>query len=299
MGTYRNGYVPRDRLVLLASGVNTTVGHWEHLLSPRAAALHHALVARAKARTGRTLAMGAGWSAYRPYGQQVTARQIYGNGAAVPGTSSHGGFWEGRDTLAMDYSNWSWVYGGDRAAFYADCRAVDLEPGLIEPRRGYPDEPWHVVCGDPWGPVPAGSGSTNFEEDEMTPEQNAALADVWNKMQRVIQILEAVDVRTGNKQSGNLAIAAERIASLPADVWAHGLKHPLIDAVIPAGDFLRYEPAEHENTRRAVAAVSAGDVDYDRVAAEIAERFPQLDPHAFAVAAADEADRRERERLGS
>jgi hypothetical protein len=125
------------------------------------------LVARAKARTGRTLEPGDGWSTYRPYAAQVIARRIHGIYAATPGTSSHGGFWEGRETLAIDYSNWSWVYGGDRAAFYDDCRAVGLTPGMIEPRRGYPEEPWHVIDMNPRSGAPASSNATPFEEDDM------------------------------------------------------------------------------------------------------------------------------------
>lgn len=183
MSTYKNGYIPRSMLVLIASGTNQH-GYWEHLLSPATKARHDALVARAKARTGRTLAMGAGWSAYRPYAEQVKARQIYGNGAAVPGTSSHGGFWEGKQTLAMDFSNWSTVYGGDRAAFFADCRAAGLEPDLISPRRGYPDEPWHVVCSNPWSAVPAGGGATPFpsQEDDMTPDQAKQLDFIYKAL---------------------------------------------------------------------------------------------------------------------
>jgi len=173
--TYTNGRIPKDRLITFATGVNTTVGYWEHSLSPATYARHLALVKRARDRTGRTLAMGAGWSAYRPFDQQVIARKIYGNGAANPGTSSHGGFWEGRQTLAMDYSNWGYVYNWDQGAFFADCRAVGLTPGMIMRSRGYPDEPWHVIDLNPWGAVPAFDGVfTPFpsEEDDMFTEQD-------------------------------------------------------------------------------------------------------------------------------
>lgn len=81
-------------------------------------------------------------------------------------------------------------------------------------------------------------------------------------------------------------------------VWRHLLAHGLSGKGVAAGDLLRFEPAEHENTRRMVAAVATGDIDYDRIAADIAEQYPKLDVNAIAVAAADEADRRERERLG-
>lgn len=161
-------------------------------------------------------------------------------------------------------------------------------------------EPWHFEYFEHLDNHRHEGSPAGAEEDDMTPDQDRALAAIYHNQGRIMQILEAMDVRTGNTQTGNLAIAAERIANLPAAVWSHPLKHTLIDGLeVPAGDLLRFEPAEHENTRRAVAAIATGDIDYDKVAAEIAAAFPQLDPHAFAVAAADEADRRDRERLGS
>ncbi|TFC59398.1 MULTISPECIES: M23 family metallopeptidase [unclassified Cryobacterium] len=91
---------------------------------------------------------------------------------------------------------------------------------------------------------------------------------------------------------------------IPADVWAHPLVHPLakVDgqpARVAAGELLRYEPAEHEATRRSVAAAvskSGIDIDYDELVASL--KGSGLDPQAIAVYSADEADRRERERLG-
>lgn len=180
--TYRNGYVPESKLVIFKRGRNERDGDWFWGLSPSTYRKHLALVARAKKRTGRTLSPSDGWSTYRPYAAQEDARDRYGVGAAWPGTSSHGGYWEGRDTLAIDYGNWAWVYAQfgsrARAEFYADCRAVGLAPGMISKARGYPDEPWHVIDLDPWAPVPSGSvtpgDTTNKpaqpeedEEDEM------------------------------------------------------------------------------------------------------------------------------------
>lgn len=142
---WKNGYIPEGELVIFKRGRNSIDGDWYHGLTPGTYAKHLALVVRAEGRTGRILEISDGWGAYRPYAAQIIARNRYGNGAAVPGTSSHGGFWEGRETLAIDYGNWAYVYGGDRAAFYADQRAVGLTPGMIEPNRGYPDEPWHSI----------------------------------------------------------------------------------------------------------------------------------------------------------
>lgn len=178
MPAYRNGEVPDSLLVTFASGWLPEEGQWKHQLPPSTYRKHLALVALAKRNTGRVLKPTAGWSCYRPRPVQVYAKKIHGIFAATPGTSSHGLFWEGRQCAAIDYGNWGEVYGGDRAAFYRDVRAVGLEPGLIEPRRGYPDEPWHVVDLDPWAPAPAGlpveptapvSPDDESEEDEMKP----------------------------------------------------------------------------------------------------------------------------------
>src|SRR5690606_6789363 len=58
-----------------------------------------------------------------------------------------------------------------RAAFFEDCRAVGLSPHLISPQRGYPDEPWHVVDLDPWGPIPASNGAIPFPIPLPEPEE--------------------------------------------------------------------------------------------------------------------------------
>ena len=154
-GGYRNGEVPDSWLIKFDSGYNAADGNWVHSLPPSTYQKHLALVALAKQNTGRDLRIGVGWCAYRPLAPQIMLKKRMGIMAATPGTSSHGGFWEGRQVMAVDYSNWSYVYGGDRAAWFRDVRAVGLEPDLISLRRGYPDEPWHVVDMDPWAEVSA------------------------------------------------------------------------------------------------------------------------------------------------
>lgn len=198
MPSYSNGYVPLDLMVRFRAGRNNTDGDWHHSLPPSTYRKHLALVQRAKDRTGRTLAISEGWGAYRPYDAQVIARRVFGNGAAVPGTSSHGGFWEGRQTMAMDYGNWSWVYGGDRNAFAADCRAVGLTPNMITPARGYPDEPWHVIDTDPWAPVPAGGNPTPLEGFLM------ALSDAQQR--QMYEVIVAPKKRQGGKMGGDVTL---------------------------------------------------------------------------------------------
>lgn len=158
MASHKNGYLPAHLFITLASGTDSD-GYWEHQLTPTTYRKFMMLRARALARTGRMLELSSGWSGYRPIEPQRAYWARYGYGAAYPGTSSHGGVWEGQDTLAMDIGNWAWVYANfnnPREEFYKDARAAGLEPGLIHPSRGnnYPDEPWHVIDLDPWAVVP-------------------------------------------------------------------------------------------------------------------------------------------------
>jgi hypothetical protein len=179
MPTYRNGYIPESLLVTFATGWSKTDGDWKHQLSPGTYAKHAALVKRSP---GGKLQITQGWGAYRPYSAQVIARRLYGNGAALPGTSSHGGFWESRQTLAIDYHNWGAIYGWDQGRWFADCRAVGLTPGMIMRSRGYPDEPWHVIDLDPWAPAPASIGATPFEEDDLDSTQNFKLDAIFRAL---------------------------------------------------------------------------------------------------------------------
>lgn len=180
---WKNGEIPLKELHVFNTGrtihnVNGKkyVEDWVQATTPGTYQKHLALVALAKRNRGRTLQASPGFSFYRPLAAQDFARFLFGNGAARRGTSSHGGWWEGRETMAIDYHNWSEVYGGDRAAWYADVRAVGLTPGMISPARGYPDEPWHVIDLEPRRAVPAGGGATSFnpapatlpEEEEMS-----------------------------------------------------------------------------------------------------------------------------------
>lgn len=185
MPNYTNGNIPYGLLVTFKRGWNQTDGDWDHSLSPATKARHDELVRLAKARTGRDLAISLGWSAYRPYAAQVLARKIHGIGAAEPGKSSHGGSWEGKQTLAMDYGNWAWVYEGKggRDAFWADCRAAGLTPGMIMKSRGYPDEPWHVIDLNPWSAVPSFGGSPASNNSKpVTPAEFSATDQFGDEM---------------------------------------------------------------------------------------------------------------------
>ena len=163
MPRYANGFWPDSALpVVLGEGYNSTDGKWHHRATEHTAWCWQELQRIALAHTGRLLTITPGFGLYRPYAAQVRAREIYGMGAAWPGASSHGGYWERKDSLAIDVWNWEWVYAKfgsrARAEFFADCRKAGFEPGLIHPSRGngYPDEPWHIIDLHPFAPIPAG-----------------------------------------------------------------------------------------------------------------------------------------------
>lgn len=167
--------------------------------------------------------------------------------------------------------------------------------------NGKPVDPRPYIAGAAFGGL-TDSTSTPLENDDMTPEEflNTAFEVVPGKpdsRRTVAQALRAIFTET-QATIQRVDTARSQITDVATAVWGHPLKHPLANRSVSAGDLLRYEPAEHENTRRAVALVASGDVDAEEIAKEIAAKFPGLDPTAYAVAAADEADRRDRERLG-
>lgn len=314
MPSYSNGYIPDDLLVTFRVGYNSTDGSWAHSLSPATYARHLALVGRAKDRTGRTLTISDGWGAYRPYPAQVVARNVYGNGAAWPGTSSHGGFWEGRQTLAMDYSNWSWVYGGDWEAFKSDCYAVGLTPGMISEARGYPEEKWHVIDLDPWGAVPAGFDATNFLEDDMFSDSDrTALAEV----RRALGAAGFMDTFPSDQAQADASVLAHvraavtGINSLQRYIAFGGedVKNG-IGATESIFGLVLSQKAQISGLTAAVGALATGaGMDPAELEALIDRAVkgafdgviidnPDLNPQVIAKAVNDDADQRERERLG-
>jgi len=197
MPSYSNGNVPAGLLITFASGYDD-LGYWEHQWPAHTLALGNALIARAAARRAAAglppyaLRLQTGWTAYRPLEWQKKYRAILGNGAATPGTSSHGGTFEGSQTMAGDWA-WQSVYRdcGGRDAFFADCRSVGLLPGMIMASRGYPDEDWHVIDPNPWAAVPAGFIATEFLEDDMFTDQDRA------NITSILTALGAGDLKPG------------------------------------------------------------------------------------------------------
>lgn len=162
MSRYKNGQIPSSLLV--------EVGPY-HWMPAATAARWRALVADIQKAEGVTMRITPGKNAYRDYEGQVFARNAACargrcNDAAVPGTSSHGGEYQGRDSLAIDVDNWA-VLG--QSKWYAYCRKHGFEPGFFD------WEPWHIIDWNPWVmPKPSGGGSSKpapavpeEEEDDM------------------------------------------------------------------------------------------------------------------------------------
>lgn len=162
MPKYPNGCIPTSELVLIERNHPATRG---------TAARWEALKADVLKNEGVTLRITGGENAYRSYAGQVFARKAACargrcNDAAVPGTSSHGGSLNGRDSGAIDVDNWA-VLGKEK--FYAYARRNGFEPGYFS------WEPWHIIDWAPYtvpstsggGSRPAGGGSTDPTPEEM------------------------------------------------------------------------------------------------------------------------------------
>jgi hypothetical protein len=265
--------------------------------------------------------------AYRPLGTQIgyfitrytkTSRNtgLYYDGtywvkkpgvpaAARPGTSKHG------DGLAVDANVDSFT-----SPAYRWLAANAGRYGFGNNQGRNDGEPWHWVFGETRPTTqPAGVGSQHIDNDgndmaDITEAQMNRIAQkaaetTWNILLENAangQMTKAGDLLRYGEVS-DIARRDELLRDLPAATWGHRLDHTIGEdaegkpLAIPAGDFLRFEPAEHEGTRRAVAAVARPDVDLDYAAVVAELKESGLDPATFATYAADEADRRERERL--
>lgn len=142
-------------MVVLGTG-SDRYGTWKHLLPPGTAARWLWMVARALLLYGVTLRITPGWNAYRPLWVQKLYRAALGIMAAVPGWSSHGGWFNGRESMAIDVQNWKDLApGNERLAwsrFVALCKEAGFTVDFVKPT-----ELWHIgdLSGDVWT-VPAG-----------------------------------------------------------------------------------------------------------------------------------------------
>lgn len=151
MARYANGKIPLGELLHLGG---------EHYLTPATAQRWSALREDVHNNEGVWLNITAGPNAYRDLDAQWrTYREEAPGNAAYPGTSSHGGVYQGRDSMAVDVGNYGAI-GADK--FYAYARKHGFEPGYFS------WEPWHIIDWAPYsggqggGGIPAGAGAEMY-----------------------------------------------------------------------------------------------------------------------------------------
>lgn len=160
MARYRNGFVPKSQLIHTAG---------EHWFTPGTLQKWENLIADVKRNEGVTLYVTSGPNAYRDYAAQVEAKREHGKNAAYPGTSSHGGVFEGRDSMAIDCANWMQI---GKNKFYAYARKHGFEPGYFS------WEPWHIIDWDPWRAVTPPTPTPTPEPLPIPLPEGKTMADV-------------------------------------------------------------------------------------------------------------------------
>lgn len=159
MPRYPNGQIPEKVLVKFGT---------EHWTTPGTLARWKALVADVKKNEGVTLRITGGPNAYR----NLRWQEFYWDTlpypqAALPKTSSHGGAFRGKDTMALDVDNWSAI---GKAKFYAYARKHGFEPGYFS------WEPWHIIDWNPWV-VPNTSGGNSKPVPKPVPKPTPAVPE--------------------------------------------------------------------------------------------------------------------------
>ena len=164
---YANGQVPLHLLVKLGEQL---------YLPPGTAARWRWFVAEGKGRFGVTFRVTGpssrgwdGWNCYRPLDIQRKYKNAFGQWAASPGYSSHGGFYQGREVFAIDVANWASVSWGN---FTALANQAGFRVDFVSPR-----EQWHIGdFNNPWI-IPAFAAG-NSEDNDLTPDQDARLRNI-------------------------------------------------------------------------------------------------------------------------
>lgn len=157
---FENGKVPLDLLVRRPAR-----GKDFCLMMPGTAVKHDRLVALAAARFDGWVPVVSGPDdAYR----RLAVQQYYSDTmppgmAAWPGTSSHGGSFEGMECGAVDYGNWGEI---GRAPWFQLARDAGFEPGFFNGQYGRPVEPWHVIDRTPWHVPGTPKPEIEIEEDD-------------------------------------------------------------------------------------------------------------------------------------
>ncbi|MDQ1111182.1 hypothetical protein QE418_000630 [Microbacterium testaceum] len=195
MTRYRNGEAPLSDLVYLGP---------EFYLPAGTAARWRELQRLAWEKYSVWLVPTSGWNGYRPLSVQYEYREELGIWAAVPGYSSHGLTFNGRDCAAIDVNNWASLAPRDEALawarFVALCRIVGFTVDFVTPR-----EKWHIGDFDPFT-VPA------FADITINPRP---VPKEWEDMASKDEIKEAFveALRTTDRENADKSITV----SVPAD----------------------------------------------------------------------------------
>lgn len=174
MTTYKNGQIPTSKLVSFTQYSPVLGRTVTFYTSPYALQQWRALVAYVKSKYGVTLILttsstsvinGVCGNAYRDLAFQKVMRAKYGNGAATPGYSSHGGTYGGVDMLAFDVYNWASI---GWAAFKAAAEKFGFITNFVSPT-----ELWHIGLKNPFRSVSntSGSSTSKIDEDPMPSAQ--------------------------------------------------------------------------------------------------------------------------------
>ena len=258
---WSNGQIPDSVVsVVLASGHDEN-GYWEFRCTPAFAARWAFAKLEAERRFGRTIHIRTGWNIYRPLFPQQTARrsacaQGNCNGAAYPGSSSHGGEWNGRPCLAVDVDpnglTWDQVDQAMAAAGFAIQQITEAMSGI----RG--GERWHYIDFNAFGPVPAGSNSTSWEDImAKLDNEDRAWLDAWFGIIR--SLLQVPGLPYGYPQATLNAVQA--IDPLVKDVQSR------VRGGDPRGDMMQL-------IREDLGKPITADVDEAALAKEIAPLLP-------------------------
>lgn len=120
----------------------------------------------------------------------------------------------------------------------------------------------------------SGGGSNPFPGDEDVPiteaEFQKIVADVFNTP--VANAPNGVPITLAQFMNQTWTLQNGIYDDTPSRVWGATLPHALNCQQISAGDLLRYEPAEHADTRSKIAA----GVDLDALAARIVAALPDV-----------------------
>lgn len=220
MGGYSNGRYPLSMMVKLGP---------EQYLPPGTAARWQWLVRTALEKYGILLVISPGWNGYRPYDEQVRAREELGIWAAVPGYSSHGLIYNGQQVAAIDVYNWGEL---GWARFKALCRLAGFTVDFVSPQ-----ELWHIGDFNDIWTVPE---FTKEDDMPLSSEDVKRIGD-WGAKQN----WNGHKFKNGLTPGQVLVGLADSLARLEvitagdATFFKHGGNVLLWIYVMPNGDFVR------------------------------------------------------------